>query len=681
MKSVLSFLLLPLLLPACGDAGPAPDMQPAADTRTVVRVAVSGLSQDLQALRLTATLGDLHAQKVEEWKGDLSLLKLRLPPGSRGLLRLRAEADDGTCVLARGYAQAMIDGSGAAVDLPLALSRPSFGLCACDAGGFCLENERVTKQPLRALWGGGAGNIWAVGGHGTVVHYDGQRWLPVSSGSDSDLYSLWGVSDKELWAVGAKGTILHYKDGAFSTVASGTGGTIGLNGVWGNFATDVWAVGGSGTILHYNGSAWSPVPSGTTADLSGVWGTGVNNAWAVGPNVILHFTDGKWSLEKDMVGYLSGISGRDGQLLWAVGDRIWERDVSAWNEVMHPGNTSLNAVWGDGIGLFAVGNRGQRGTVLSDWKEVLSTRFFPSGVWGSRFDDVWIVGDSGFIAHGSSKGFSTVNGDFDVGLSVFGGSGPDDVWAAGAGLEHFDGKEWSVLWRASSHGGGIADLWVGGRGDVWVVGDHFTSLVGGGNGGIGHFDGSKWSAPAEIPDRVLRLIGGGGAADLWAVGTAVYHYDGKAWTPVDGTPLLQAAALWASGPADLWAAGAGGLIYHYDGTAWSKRDAGTTSDLNSVWGSGSADVWFAGAGGTVLHFDGTAVVKVDPKSGRNFVRVAGSGPRDLWLLADDNSLLHFDGAGFTAVPARDNQGGGLWVAPSGDAWLSGLNGGVLRRRL
>ena len=62
------------------------------------------------------------------------------------------------------------------------------------------------------------------------------------------------------WELG--GTILHYNGSAWSPMTSGT--TFVLNGIWGSSGNNVFAVGEGGTILHYNGSAWSPMTSGTT---------------------------------------------------------------------------------------------------------------------------------------------------------------------------------------------------------------------------------------------------------------------------------------------------------------------------------------------------------------------------------------------------------------------------------
>ena len=71
----------------------------------------------------------------------------------------------------------------------------------------------------------------------------------------NNLGGAWGSGSNDVWAVGGAGSIVHWDGTTWSVVESGT--TRDLNGVWGTGPSDVWAV-GSGGILHWNGSVWSP---------------------------------------------------------------------------------------------------------------------------------------------------------------------------------------------------------------------------------------------------------------------------------------------------------------------------------------------------------------------------------------------------------------------------------------
>ena len=52
--------------------------------------------------------------------------------------------------------------------------------------------------------------MWAVGGAGTILRWNGSGWSSVSSGTASSLSSVWGSGPSDVWAVGDAGAITHY---------------------------------------------------------------------------------------------------------------------------------------------------------------------------------------------------------------------------------------------------------------------------------------------------------------------------------------------------------------------------------------------------------------------------------------------------------------------------------------
>jgi len=150
-------------------------------------------------------------------------------------------------------------------------------------------------QVLWSVWGSSSADVFAVGGGGTILHYDGSTWSPMTSGTPNALLGIWGSSFSNVFAVGYGGTILHYDGSAWDLMTSGT--TDYLWGVWGSSSSDVFAVGYGGIILHYNGSTWSPMTSGTTNLLYGVWGTSSSDVFTVGyRGIILHYNGSAWGL-------------------------------------------------------------------------------------------------------------------------------------------------------------------------------------------------------------------------------------------------------------------------------------------------------------------------------------------------------------------------------------------------
>lgn len=209
-----------------------------------------------------------------------------------------------------------------------------------------------TERPLGDVWGSGLGELWLVGDRGLVVHHDGQTW---SEGAGTTA-ALLAVSGR--LAVGAEGTILD-TTGA-SAAASGTQSE--LRGVqdWGDSAV---AVGASGTVLLFDGSAWHPVDAGAEADLadlSDVWGSGPDDVHVVGEGQILHFDGEGWAPTWEGRVALNGIWGRGPDEIYAVGDdgTLLAFDGTSWQAPETPVDTHLEAVGAYGEDVAVVGDKG-----------------------------------------------------------------------------------------------------------------------------------------------------------------------------------------------------------------------------------------------------------------------------------------------------------------------------------
>lgn len=62
---------------------------------------------------------------------------------------------------------------------------------------------------LYAIYGASPDRIWAVGGNGTIVEWNGEEWRGVPSGTSSDLYSIHGTVDGSyVVAAGERGTLV-----------------------------------------------------------------------------------------------------------------------------------------------------------------------------------------------------------------------------------------------------------------------------------------------------------------------------------------------------------------------------------------------------------------------------------------------------------------------------------------
>ncbi len=149
---------------------------------------------------------------------------------------------------------------------------------------------------LNAVWGASAGDVWAAGELGTVVHYDGADWSTVHVDSALTLNALWGASASDVWAAGSDGAVLHWDGAAWTTSAAGSETHYAL---WGSGAGNVIAVGANGSIQRWDGGGWTAMVSGTGQTLLAVWGSGPGDVWAAGTDsTVLHY-DGNPSLHLD----------------------------------------------------------------------------------------------------------------------------------------------------------------------------------------------------------------------------------------------------------------------------------------------------------------------------------------------------------------------------------------------
>lgn len=299
-----------------------------------------------------------------------------------------------------------------------------------------------------------------------IVAGCGDGWEKVPAGTEQSLKAVWGSGPRDVWAVGRLGTIVHFDGDGWSESPSGV--SYNLHGVWGSGPSDVWAVGDAGTALHWNGSAWSKTTMSPANDLTSIWGSGPSDVWAVQANnaktlySVLHWDGSQWAqvpLGLDALPEL--IAGSGPKDIWMTqnlldGQKLLHYTGGGWQQV--PIEIS---------GVF-------------QWNSLLVTG--PGEVWLIGRD---VPNASGFILHFDGKTWKPSTSRA-VELSSPEGAfatGPQDLWVAASWgtVLHYDGSTWS-----NAHGKGIESLstdllngiWGDGEGTLWAVGDHGVALRG-----------------------------------------------------------------------------------------------------------------------------------------------------------------------------------------------------------
>jgi hypothetical protein len=241
-----------------------------------------------------------------------------------------------------------------------------------DGAAWSLETRvnQPIKTDLYGVWGTAKDDVWAVGQAGAIAHFDGAAWSVIAAGGDDfcrntttgtvcsgSLRAVWGSGAKDVWAVGKSGgdkSILSHWDGAVwshTVTQDGVGTLLAVNGT---AADDAWAVGAVGQIWHKGADAqWTSMAKAGEAPFF----TGV---WSIGKDEALAGTTAKYSF--------NAIAGKSASDLWAVGGfqggatrTVFHYDGKEWKRHQDaPNAQALNAIFVDpasGV-AFAVGDKG-----------------------------------------------------------------------------------------------------------------------------------------------------------------------------------------------------------------------------------------------------------------------------------------------------------------------------------
>ena len=165
------------------------------------------------------------------------------------------------------------------------------------------------------------------------------------------------------------------------------------------------------------------------------------------------------------------------------------------------------------------------------------------GVWGTRADDVWVVG--GTLTPGPEPGV----------------------------ILHWDGSAWSAAMVVDRP---LFKVWGAGAGDVWAVGDDGIAV---------HRTAGDWEVVATSTAERLIAVSGRAADDVYAVGGdaagLVLRWDGTRWSPYATTPR-PLAGVWTQPGAPLHVGGADGLLARFDPAGGFTLAAG--ADVHALAG-------------------------------------------------------------------------------------------------
>lgn len=499
---------------------------------------------------------------------------------------------------------------------------------------------------------------WAVGAMGTIVHYRQGDWAVQTGLSPYALYAIQALTAKTLWAVGENGLALHFNGTSWKAIPTGTNKD--LHAVWGTGPNDVWAVGKRGTLLHFDGNHWKPFLETLMVDWLGIWGTSSNHVWAVSKQGTVAHWDGLLWKEINVRAELCAIGGTSEKDIWAIGPNAafswngqkWQKSpqtLSGCSLAASPDHLWLVHPKGD---VYFHKNQGWR-----RWPQP-ELEVHANAVWSPNKQAAWAVGEHGIVYRFGEEGWNRVprfgrsNKQTNNFLYGMWGTSPNNLWAIGENLLHFDGHRWQtqrlgirwsgVVWRA---------LWGTSEGRVWMVGNQ---------GNIAWSKGEDWYPVPSVTDTNLTAIWGTDAGNIWVVGDqgTILHMEGTRFHLVASEAHAHLQSIWGSSAKDIWAVGDHGVVLHFDGTAWKIVPLDIPHNLRVVFGTSANDIWIAGEGGFLLHFDGNHWKRSElPQNSQRTAlnAVWGSAPSNLWAVGTQDLrqgalLFHFNGVQWRPVP-------------------------------
>jgi hypothetical protein len=550
------------------------------------------------------------------------------------------------------------------------------GFDACDHNGFT-SLPRPPPAWYRDIWSTDGVELFVVGQQpGIIARFDGDRWQTMTTPTAEWMFGLWGTSRSNLYASGDNGVILRYDGATWTQEASGVGAP--MFDLWGSGPTDIFAVGDSSTITHYDGGGWTPQSVPGNATLYGVWGRAPDDVYAVGSGgEILHYDGGGWTNESSpTTSDLHAVFGvADGPIYAAgVGGTILRRDATGWTEMDSPTNRWLSSLWangphdvyaggGDGMVLRydgrswemlvtgtsswvdAMWGDGTAGNLIAIGEGSLVSRFHGRAwhlrtsvagpttydVWAEQYPYVFAVGANGLVMRHDPVTHSSVSFTPSFGsLHGVWGSAPDDVYAVGTTVQHWDGSSWSEVTVPGTPT--FNGIWGSDPTNIYAVGE---------SGAVYRYNGSSWSNLNIGAIGRLTSVGGSGRGDVWITGLfgVLHHFDGASWTSPTSPTGLDIHTVLSRGPDDVYIGGSAG-IHHWDGSSWTQQLLPSPGVIRGLWSSAPDDLFAVGDGGLLLHFDGQSWSRIDSETPVSLHAVGGT-PGHLLLAGADARLYHF----------------------------------------
>ena len=564
---------------------------------------------------------------------------------------------------------------------------------------------------LNAVWVAPDDDAWAVGDHGTCVHYQDEDEQVIPTGTNEVLKGIWGTSDTDIWAVGRRGTILHWDGKAWTKVPSPVHDD--LVAVWGASKDRIWAVGatlvggaefpeGGGTIVEWDGVKWSVIAREVDYAFTSVWGTSATNVYVVGYGPIWHFDGKNWSsfsLGQEHVGGIWGASEND---VWVIAyGKMAHWNGNDWS--LHSVNvTNADSIGGNGVDeVWVVGYPGVSTTGLREWKRAAIAEGDPTD---RSFED--------------RPEWQDFRGQERSWFKAVGGRPGGAVWLVGFGgnvAVKYPGRELKVLrWAdlvleenvlADADGNVLVVDDTGNRIPLrtssWWTSDSIAvesksddrdeSLVrfhasaterlwACGYKGCALRSDGKWTR--QVFSKEIDAIGSASEAEVWILRRAELHIwqGGDRWKLHAIPAMVGSIATAGTAFNDIWVVGYdddASVLSHFDGQAFRHHDLPEKFFASAICVNDRNDAWLVGGHGQSAHWDGKVWRLVKTGVNEHLDSVWCGGRDDVWAAGEEGVVVAWNGKSWHQTPTPTNYPLYRITGNSSGVWAVGRNGIVL----
>jgi hypothetical protein len=464
----------------------------------------------------------------------------------------------------------------------------------------------------------------------------------VGGADNYGVYGVGGVGGGGVYGVGGTGT------GAGITGLGGVTNGIGVVGTCGGILGS--GVLGYGMGTDYQGAGVAGIAQYLTPASSTIGGVGV---FGIGSSLTPSGGSGSSGGK--------GIRGEGGHVTGGAdsigGSGVWGQGGSATGGTGTPvGGIGLEGLGGYPVGVGVKGKGGPpNGIGVLGYGDGVG-----AGVVGAGSDK-----NTGLRGYYSGGSFVFPTSQLDQRLNSVNGNAANNVWVVGDGgfISRWNGATWTTA--SSGVTTNLNSVWTLSSNDAWAVGDGGVAL---------HWNGSAWSSPS-FSGTTNRLNGVWASAtnDVWAVGEVgtICRWNGSAWATVSSGVTTNLNAIWGLSSTEIYAVGNNGLLVIWNGSTWTKDPAPVIGTCNGIWGFSSNDIWIVGSDGVALNWDGGSWIETNIPSTAHLNSVWGSATNDVWAVGDGGAARHWNGSAWSTVSAGIYPLNCVWGFSGSDTWAIG----------